>query len=1074
MKSAFLKDIFREIGKSKSRFFSIFAIIALGAGFFTGLKITCPDMIITQEHYFENQNLMDIRLVSTLGFDEKDISAINEIEGIREIYPSYSKDVFVENDIGAGIVAKLMAFPDSGMNEVVLLEGRLPENPEECVVEKHSQLAVVKEIGDTVSVYTTDKDDPIEDSLERSEWKVVGIVMSPQYIAYDRGTATIGDGSTDTYIMVPEENFNLEVYSEVYLTLDSTNGVPAFDDEYSAAVEVASEVFEELGEKRAPLRLDEIKTEAYAEINDAKAEIADAEKKLADAEQELADALIELEDGEKEIKDGWAEYYDGYQEYLDGKAEFEEEISKAEKEIEDGVRNIRAGNKAYEKGYNQYLDGKNLFDASLEASGMTVEGLYENRVLLENTIDKMGSMGMDTSRLEENLASLNMAIGTYEQLETSREQLEAAKKELEDGGRELHKGREELNEAKEEGLKELSDAKKELDDAYIELKDAEKDLAEGWEEYYDGLAEFEEEKADAEIEIADAKIEIADAEKELEDLNNPEWYIFTRDDNPGYSSYESDVYIIESVGKVFPIFFLLVAMLVCLTTMTRMVEEQRTQIGTMKALGYGKGSILAKFIIYSSFASLSGSAFGIALCSYVFPTIIYSAYAMRYIIPPLEMVTMPGTWALVTVICILCTSFAVVLAGYAELRESPAELMRPKAPKAGKRVLLERVTFIWKRLSFTRKVTVRNLFRYKKRIFMTILGIAGCAALTLTGLGILSSISVILEKQYSELFNYDLIVSLDTDSDEKSISEVLDELERNPISEKNIPLHMMSAKYEGLGNISLVVAKDPDELSEMILFRNMKTGEIYELSDEGVIITQRFSEKYDISAGDEITFYSDDREFNTKVTAVSENYAMHFIYMTDALYEEIRGEAPETNAVLTIMSDNGEKAQDELANTLTELEGVLALTFSRTTMETFNDTVENLNYVVILIIVCAAALAFVVLYNLTNINITERIREIATIKVLGFYDREVSAYVFRENIILSLMGALAGLLLGVWLHGFVLNAIQTDDITFGRELPFWTFAMAFVMTGFFSVLVNWIMFFRLKKISMVESLKSVE
>ena len=476
----------------------------------------------------------------------------------------------------------------------------------------------------------------------------------------------------------------------------------------------------------------------------------------------------------------------------------------------------------------------------------------------------------------------------------------------------------------------------------------------------------------------------------------------------------------------------------------------------------------------SSFASLSGSVFGIALCSYVFPKIIYGAYAMRYIVPPLEMIAMPGTWVLVTLICILCTSFAVVMAGYAELRESPAELMRPKAPKAGKRVFLERIPFIWKRLSFTRKVTVRNLFRYKKRIFMTVLGIAGCAALTLTGLGILSSVSVILEKQYSELFNYDLIVTLDTDSDKASVSEVLEELEENPISEKNLPLHMMSAKYEGLGNISLVVAENPEELSEMILFRDMKNGEIYELSDEGVIITQRFSEKYDINAGDEITFYSDDKEFSAKVTAVSENYAMHFIYMTDALYEEIRGEKPETNAVLTIMSENGYEAQDELANTLMELDGVLALTFSKTAMENFNDTVENLNYVVILIIVCAAALAFVVLYNLTNINITERIREIATIKVLGFYDREVSAYVFRENIILSLMGAIVGLLLGVWLHSFVLGVIQTDDITFGRGLPFWTFASAFVMTGLFSVLVNWIMFFRLKKISMVASLKSVE
>ncbi|MBQ5356658.1 MAG: FtsX-like permease family protein, partial [Oscillospiraceae bacterium] len=375
--------------------------------------------------------------------------------------------------------------------------------------------------------------------------------------------------------------------------------------------------------------------------------------------------------------------------------------------------------------------------------------------------------------------------------------------ELIKGARQLNNGWDKLYEAKADGQKELDDAKKELNEGYAELKDAEKDLAEGWEEYYEGLAEFEEAKADAETEIADAKIEIADAEKELADLKEPKWYVFDRDDNPGYSSYESDVAIIDSVGKVFPIFFFLVAMLVCLTTMTRMVEEQRTQIGTMKALGYDKRAILTKYIVYSAFASISGAVFGIALCAIVFPIIIYSAYAMRYVIPALELQAMPGTWLLVLAVCVLCTSLAVILAGYSELRENPAELMRPKAPKAGKRVLLERIPFIWKRLSFTRKVTVRNLFRYKKRIFMTVLGIAGCAALTLTGFGLLSSISGIFEKQYEEIFSYDLIVSLDSDSDEENIGKVMEELELNELSEKNLPIHIMSASYEGLKNLSL-------------------------------------------------------------------------------------------------------------------------------------------------------------------------------------------------------------------------------------------------------------------------------
>ncbi|MBE6900590.1 MAG: FtsX-like permease family protein [Ruminococcaceae bacterium] len=1077
MKSAFIKDIFREIGKTKSRFFSIFAIIALGAGFFAGLKGTCPDMLVTQDNYFKNSNLMDIKIVSNYGFDENDVTAIEETGEIRDIWATYSKDVFVENDNNSIIIAKLMSFPEKGMNEVILVDGRLPKNPDECVVERHSQMEVTYEIGETVSVYTTDPDDPIGDSLERNEWEVVGIVMSPQYIAYNRGNATIGDGGADTYIMVPEENFTIKAYTEIYLTLDSTKELSAFDEKYTAEVEKASENFEIIAEKRAPERLDEIKEEAYAEINDAKKEIADAEKELADAEAELAEAEAELADGRKKLDDGWAEYYKGVKDYNDGIKQFEEEIAKAERELEEGEAEISEGWDQYYEGLEQYEAGLAEFEAGLAQSGMSVGTLYSMRDYLQKTIDAMSRLpGMEwmIAQLESQLSQINAAISGYEQLLAAEKELESAKRRLQNGASEIERGKKELESAKISGKEELEKGKKELDNAYMELKDAEEELAEGIEEYNEGLAEFEEAKAEAETEIADAKREIADAEKELEELRDPKWYIFTRDDNPGYSSYESDVYIIESVGKVFPIFFFLVAMLVCLTTMTRMVEEQRTQIGTMKALGYGKGMILMKYLVYSAFASISGAVFGIAVCSFVFPLIIYYAYGMRYIIPPLEIVPMPGMWAVIILVCVLCTTLAVAMAGYAELRESPAGLMRPKAPKAGKRVLLEKIPFIWKRLNFTKKVTVRNLFRYKKRIFMTILGIAGCAALTLTGFGILSSISIVFEKQYSEIFNYDLIVSLDSDSEEEKIVEVFDELSGNGIVEEELSAYMMSASYNGIQNLTLVAAEDPELLEEMICFRDPETEEIHELSEDGIIVTERFAEKFELSPGDEFTFYCDDAELTARIDGIAENYAMHFIYMSGECYENLTGEEPEINSVFAIMSATDGETQEELANTLMEYDGVLALTFSKDSMESFKSVVENLNYVVILIIVCAAALAFVVLYNLTNINITERIREIATIKVLGFYDKEVSSYVFRENIILSILGAGTGLLLGKGLHSFVMSAIQTDDVMFGRFIPLWAYASAFAMTIFFAFAVNWIMYFRLKKVSMVESLKSVE
>lgn len=1077
MRSAMLKDILREIGKTKSRFFSIFAIIALGAGFFAGLKATCPDMLETLERYYEENNLMDIRLVSTYGFDENDIAAIEDMEGLRDIYPSYSKDVFVENELGENIIAKVMALPDEGVNEVLLLEGRLPENPGECVVEKHDQLHVVHEIGDVITVYTTDRDDPLGDTLENQSFEVVGIIMSPQYISFSKGTSTIGDGSVDTYIMIPAENFKLEVFTEVYITLDSTEGLGGYSDEYAAAVEDSVADFEAVAAFREPERLKEVQEEAKVELEKAKQEIADAEAKLAEAEAELEKAYDELKKAEKEIANGWAEYEDGVVQLEEGRKQLEEQLAAAEYQLVYAKEQIDAGWAEYEAGKAQLEEGRAQLESSLSSLGISIDSIYSMKNWLEEQIafyEKLPLTELIVEGFKAQLDLINSVLESYEQLLAGEAELEAAYAQLKASENQIAIGWAELSEGREKGEAELEKAEQELEKGKAELEKGEKDIKAGWAEYYEGLEEFEKAKEEAEEEIDSAKEDIAEAEKEIAGIKGPTWYVFTREDNPSYSNYENDVYIIESVGKVFPVFFFLVAMLVCLTTMTRMVEEQRTQIGTMKALGYGKGAIMTKYIVYSAIASISGAVFGIALCAFVFPEIIYAAYAMMYIVPDLIHVPSVGVWIGVTAVSILCTTFAVVMACYNELRECPAELMRPKAPKVGKRVLLERVTFIWKNLSFTHKVTVRNLFRYKKRIFMTILGIAGCAALTLAGFGLYSSVSVILEKQYNEIFNYDLIVALDTDAGKKAVNEVMTELDENEISEKNLGVYMMNAEYKGISDISLVVTDDPEALGEMILLRGRKTGEIYEPGNDGVIITELFSEQAELSVGDEFSFYCDGVLFETKVSAIAENYAMHFIYMTDELYTELSKDDMKANMVFTVMSDDGHEAQDKLASELMALEGVLAVSFSRTTRETFSDTVENLNYVVILIILCAAALAFVVLYNLTNINITERIREIATIKVLGFYDGEVSAYVFRENVVLSLMGAGVGLAAGIWLHAFVLDVIQTNNIMFARELPFWTFAAAFAMTIFFAVLVNWIMFFRLKKVSMVESLKSVE
>ena len=1079
MKSALFKDIIREIKRTKSRFFSIFAIIALGAGFFSGLKAACPDMLATQEAYFRDNNLMDIHLLSTYGFDEGDMDAIRAVDGIRGIYPTYSKDVFVKNDRNANLIAKMIAIPDvttaayadKTIDEPVVLKGRMPQSANECVVEKHSQMRTTFNIGDTVSVYTTDSENPLSDSLVRDSWTVVGIVMNPQYISYERGNTTIGDGSIDTYIMIPESNFCYEVYTDVYLTMEDAAAYGAFDDGYWNVMDGNVEEFEAVADVRKDERFAEIKNEAERQLADAKKKLADGEKEaneeLSKAKQELDDAYKELTDGEKKLADGKKQYNDGREEYNNSKKEFDEGIADAELKIEEAQAELDDGYAQYNNGVSQLMEG-------LESSA---EQLRAKTAEIKAAI----SAGMGTPEMEMMLAELERQLGEIEYLINnpeaaiaSAEELRTAKDQLEEAGDRLNSAKLWLGVEKENGQKQLDEAAAELSKAYKTLRDSEKQLADGWDEYNDGLAKYEEAKAESDQKLADARQQILDAEKKVAKLKKPTWYVFTRKDNPGFSTYESDAYRIENVCKIFPVFFFLVAILVCLTTMTRMVEEERTQIGTLKALGYSKAAIASKFIVYSALASLSGSVVGIAAGSFIFPTVIYSAYEMLYKTPALKLQPMPEVWVLVTLCALVCTTAAALMACMAELRSNPAALMRPKAPKAGKRVLLEKIPFIWKRLSFTRKVTVRNLFRYKKRIFMTILGIAGCTALTMAGFGIYSSISVILDKQYSEIFNYDLIVVLDSDAGEYTLETVDKALEEDENTTENVELYMKSLSYKGIGDTSLVVAKDTTKLADVVKFNDRVTGDPLELTDDGVIITERFAELSGLSAGDEFTFTCGGEEITAKVSAVTENYTLHFVYMTENLYEKLCGAKPSYNTYFTIMKDTGDEAQKEMGERLMSLDGVQALSFVKDNRESFGNTVKNLNYVVILIIVSAAMLAFVVLYNLTNINITERIREIATIKVLGFYDNEVSAYVFRENILLTLIGDAIGLGAGVWLHRFVIQVAQTDSVMFGRTLPLWCFAAAFVLTLIFALLVDFIMHFRLKKISMVESLKSVE
>ncbi len=651
------------------------------------------------------------------------------------------------------------------------------------------------------------------------------------------------------------------------------------------------------------------------------------------------------------------------------------------------------------------------------------------------------------------------------------EQAAATEAALKDARNNLDNGQKQLTLQKKEFAESKATGEKQLKLAEEELVNSEKELEKGQQEYAS-------KKVESDKKLDDARKEISEAEKKINEIEKPKWYVLDRKSNAGYSSYQEDTEKVDAIAKIFPVFFFIVAAFVCLTTMTRMVEEHRTQIGTYKALGYSNFNIALKYLIYTASASVFGSIFGLIVGMKLFPFVIANAYGMLYMMPPTLTPFRIDYAFWITFGALVATSLAVYFACYNELREQPAQLMRPRSPKMGKRVFLERIPFIWNRFNFFSKVTIRNLFRYKKRLVMTLLGVAGCTSLILAGFGLRDGISSIVPKQYGEVFYFDSMVIIDENSNSKDKLNLLDDLNSNPNITDTINVRLKNLEA-GDGDmwqkIYLMVPEDTTKLQNFISIHRMENKEPIKLSDDGVVIGEKLAELLDLHPGSEIKIKDDEfKEITVKVAAINENYALHYIYMTPALYEKVFGEKPVFNSILVNMENTTQQTEDSLSNAFIDNKEVLQVSFTSGTKKGFSDMVGNLNSVVFIMIISAGALAFVVLYNLTNININERIREIASIKVLGFYDIEVSQYVFRENIILTLINTCFGLLGGIVLNKFVLTTSETDVVMFGREIYWYSYIYAAALTLVFAVLVNIVMHYKLKKISMIESLKSVE
>ncbi len=1040
-KKALRKDFYMEIRRSLGRFLSIFFIVAIGCAFFSGIRASEPDMRYSGDTYFDKKNMMDIQVISTLGLTDDDLQAIESVDGVEYAEGSYSVDVLCtegDNQIAVHVMALMPT-----MNQVQLEEGRLPEAEDECALDVDYLNESSLEIGDEIT-FSSGSEDEITDTLKADTFTITGAVSSPNYISFQRGSTTIGNGSLTAFIVVPESSFVLDVYTEIYTQVDGAKDLTAFTDAYDERIQDVMDQIEEIKDERQKARYDEVVDEADEELEKARQEVADAEKELEDgrveAETELADARQKLEDARSEVDSG------------------RQEIESSRAELESSRQQLK--------------DSQEQVDQGQEELNANIDNLNEQIDELNAAKEQYNALAASGATDDVTMAALK---ALYEQIQSGEAAITQAQAQIDSAKAELESGQEQIN----SGWTQITDGEQQLAEAEAELADAEAEIADGWEEYYEGEAEAEAEIADGEQKIADAKEELADAEQEIEDLEEPEWYIYDRSNLPDYTGYGENADRMRAIGEVFPVIFFLVAALISLTTMTRMVEEQRTQIGTMKALGYERHSIAGKYLGYALLATVSGSVVGILFGEKVFPYIIINAYGIMYqhmndIVIPYNVRYGLGAAAA----ALACTLLATILSCYKELREQAAELMRPPTPKQGQRVFLERVKFIWKHLNFSWKASIRNLVRYKKRLFMTIFGIGGCMALMLVGFGLKDSIMAIVDIQYEEIQLYDGNIILTDDATDADKNNIVAELEKDSAmagATEGILTQISVGAGDEWHDVYLNVPKDVEEFSEFVVLQDRVTNEKYQLDDSGAIITEKMSTELDVEQGDTIIIRDDDKgDLEVKISAVCENYMGHYLYMTPEFYEKIYGETPDYNCIFYKTADRITEEAERLGEEALAMPGALSISYTTDLREQVDNMLGALDEVIVVLIISAGMLAFVVLYNLNNINITERQRELATLKVLGFYNGEVAMYVYRENIVLTFLGAVFGIVLGKILHRFIIVTVEIESVMFGRNIDLSSYIYAFLLTILFSLFVNGIMHFKLKKINMVESLKSVE
>ncbi len=1059
------KNTLLKIKKSFGRYISMFIIVMIGVGFYAGIQSSSPDFIDVADTYYDEYNLMDFKIVSSMGLSDNDVDALRDIDNVNLVIPSYSLDVLNEDK-----AIRIHALEES-VNNVKLIEGRMPTNNTECVADNKNY-----KIGDIIEI-TSD----VSEELANHTFTVVGTVESVLYLSADYGSTSIGSGKLSSFIFINKEDFTLEAYTEIYITANIKDAT-AYSKTYEDIASEINDSLVKLKPYRENARYQEIYDEAMTEISENETKLNDEKSK---GETELSDAKDELDEGSKELEDGKvtaktefrnakAELDDNAQKLSDGKDELLQNES-------DLYATINSQNAEFDNAKTQIANGWTAIDSTLSNYGLSRDTIADKIAELDAAITLMNTQLSTLTPTNPQYSALTSMIAEYtvmldglNQLKSSIDTLTSQETALNEGIATFNAEIQNALSQIESGKTEILDNETKLNDGYSqyysnlakfnsEIKKNEEELSDGYDEYYDGLETFN-------TEITDAEKKIADAKTELLTLEHPKWYVFDRDAAVGYTEFGASVDVISSISTVFPIFFILIVMLMTSNTMARMIVEERGELGTLTSLGYTDRNIIDTYLIYVLSASGLGAITGFFAGCRIIPPLIYLTF--KFNLPELVVEYNIFTFSIIMLVTIILMSFVTIVGCNQELKQKPAALLRPIPPKHGQKIFLERIGIIWNHLTFTWKVTMRNMFRYKKRAIMIIVGVAGCTSFLLVGFGLKDSMNGVAEKQYGDIITYDNMIVLKDDT--ADISGNLETL----LTEANIidPLLIRQSAYKCQTldkslDAYLIVPENLDGFYNYYHLTRLSDGESLSLDEDSVIVTQKIAELFEAGKGDVITIKdSENNLYDLTISDIAENYSSNYIYMDRALYNKIFEDDISYNMIVSTHDTD----EDTIAKHLIDSDLIVNVNFTSDIMEKILEQTESLDGIIVLLVVVASLLALIVLYNLTSINISERTREIATLKVLGFRDNETNSYIYREAIILTIISIGFGLLLGVALHRFVLQVIEGTSNVFFKQIQLSSYVISCILTMFFSLLMQVITYFKLKTINMIESLKSVE